>query len=321
MGDEEFTKDELEMLGEESEESEEQETDEKEEQEDEAGKEGDEEQEGDEETEEETEEEEHRDKVQERIDKVVFEKKEAERRLDILKTLGPDEFYKVYPDEKPDSSDEKKDDTEAGPLSFARASRMEVKGGEFEGQTLGEVNKENPIAAVEMYLDWRDKEQKTIEKKAADDAKIWEEAKIETDDFRVSLAKELFGKDRADLEEQEATKIEEVLEGIGDWMDKTDRFNYKLEDAYLLLNKDSIIAAAKGDGVKAMLKQLKEGDSKTVIPNKGSPGAKTGYEAFENLSADQLSGEIEGMTEKQYSNFIKDAPNSIKMKFPDIDWD
>ena len=107
---EDFSNEELEILGEDVPESEETDTEEQETPEETDTKEDDTgDADGSEETDEQAEEEESAEEdenrvPQKRVDKIVYEREETQRKLDLLKR-DPNKYYQLYPDEKPDTEE------------------------------------------------------------------------------------------------------------------------------------------------------------------------------------------------------------------------
>jgi hypothetical protein len=320
----EFTKEELEILGEDTGEEEEPASGEAGEEEEPGEGEAGEEEEG--ESGEDAEEEETA-VPQSRFDEVYGQAKESQRKLDLLQRLGPDEYYKIYPDEKPKTEGsrgaEKTTITEPVQdrvLSFQESQAMIIDGGEHHGQTLGELYKENPIAAQDIYLNYRDEQRAAIEQKKASAATQKQVIETELNEFSGGIAKQMFEKELDALSDGEAKKVDEVITSVMDWMEKSGRFHYKLEDAFMIMNKDDLLAGAKSDGAKALIKQLKVGSTPSVKANKGSGGKKTGYEAYGSMSRDELAAKVDDMSDAEFVTFSNKAPQSLKDKFGDIPW-
>jgi hypothetical protein len=259
---------------------------------------------------------------QDRFDKVYGESKESQRKLDLMTRLGREEYYKVYPDEKPHGAD---DLARMGPkydrvTRFSDAQSMVIEGGQYAGMTLGEVYKTDPMAAQDMYLDYRDDQRSASDKRATDASVQKTAVETELTDFSAGIAKEMFEKESDALSTEEGTKVDGVVQTVIDWMEKSGRFNYKLEDAYLIMNKDDLLAGAKSDGAKALVAQLKAGSTPAIQANKGSAGRPSGYAAYESMDRNELASKIESMTDAQFTTFSKDAPQSIKDKFSEIPW-
>lgn len=266
---------------------------------------------------------------QARFNEVYGQAKEAQRKLDLFKRLGPDEYYKIYPDEapKPAANAAKPDRTATvgqpaadRVLSFSEAQNMIIDGGRYDGQRLGDVYKEDPIAASDIYLNYRDEQKTAIESAKATEASRKQEIETELNQFSGSIAKQMFAKEPSALTESEAKKVDDVVVTVLDWMEQTGRYRYKLEDAFMIMSKDDLLAAAKSEGAKAIINQLKGGSTPSVKSNKGSGGRKSGFEAYESMSRDQMATRIADMSDAEFQSFSNKAPQSLKDKFSDIAW-
>lgn len=199
---------------------------------------------------------------------------------------------------------------------------MVIQGGKYDGQTLGELYKEDPVAAQDIYLNYRDEQKDAISQKKDKAEKIKQETDAELDSFSSGIAKDLFEKeDVSSLTPDEGKKVDEVVNSVLDWMDQTGRFHYKLEDAFMIMNKDDLIAGAKSDGAKALIKNLKEGSTPSIKANKGTGGKKIGYEAYGEMTQEEMASKIDAMGDVEYESFRKNAPKSLKDKYPGVDWD
>lgn len=246
-----------------------------------------------------------------RFNKVYGEMKTTTEKFDLFKRLGPDKYYEVYPDEKPE---EEPEETPDKPVSISEASHMVITGGEYDGKTLGEVAEIDPLSAMGMYDDYRDEQRK----KADNDAKLKAASETEETNFKAEQAKGLFGKEHSALTAEEQTKIDGVISGTLDWMDKTGRGGGNLFDAYYLMNRDAEISAAKGDAAANAVESITKGAVQSISGTKGS--AKTGYGAYINLSRDQMADKLESMSESEKANFYAKAPANVKNKFPELPW-
>jgi len=320
MGDEEFTKEELETLGEETE-SEEEKGQETQVDSKEKGEEETETKQTTESEEEKTEEEQKAEEIEEkenlipqsRLDQMRREKGDMERKHDLLKR-SPEEYYQLYPDEKPE--EEEKVET----VSKQEIWNMVVKGGTYDGKTLAEVHEVDALYAIDLYNDYRDELRgKQLEEKGKAD-KIREESEKEINAFSGRLSKETFNKEPDALSEEESKKIETEIGSIIDWMEKTGRGAGNIEDAYFLMNKDKILADTQGKSIQAIV-QAMQSSKVTSISNKEDRGVKTGYESDLNLTRDQLASKIDNMGDTEAEKYFKNAPAELKNKFPDLAWD
>ena len=271
-----------------------------------------------EEKEEPEEEPEKRDKVQERIDRLTWEKKEIERKHNLLLRLGPQEYYKVYPDEAP--ADFRPQQPSQPAQRQIDIGAMVVKGGEYDGMTLREVYSIDPVTATNMQNDylWQ---QKAVEVQKVARANAEAQAvNGQINDFIKGQAKELFNKeDVSSLSEAEQNKIAETLNTVADWMQKTKRGGGNLSDAFYLMQKEGILKTERAKGAEAALKAI----TKDPVPSIGSmKGASDddGFGKFMNMSDDQLADAIGDMSEAETDKFFKTAPKALQKKHPSLPW-
>lgn len=243
---------------------------------------------------------------------------ESQRKLNLFKELGADRFYELYPEEKP-AGHKPAAREEQTPTIPANMGAMVVQGGPYNGQTLNEVYQQDPAYATSMqnqYLDGQ-REKVTSVTKMREDMK--READTEITAFSDQLSTDIFGKKAGELSKEEGAKIAESIQATLDWMARTKRGAGIIADAYFLMNRENILKAAHEKGGKAALASL----TKPAIASIDTGGGKgpVGMDAFEAMTSDQLASKVEGMTEKEYAKFLKDAPASLKTKHPGLPWD
>ena len=310
MGEDEFTKEEKEILGEKDEEEE---VSEKEGEEEAEEKEG----EKEEEVEEKEEAEDTKGPVPyERFKEKLDRAKEAddlETKLDLLRT-NPEEYYKLYPDEKEEEEAEEK----LAP-SFKDAAGLVVKGGDYDGKTLAEVHAEDPFAAMDFYINYREGLSQEERERKDSESKLLTDSEDEINTFSATMAKEMFEvDDLAKLDEEQGKQISTLIDSVIKWMGETGRGGANIGDAYFLMNKDKILNDAQSKGITGLLKSA-QGHVSSVSGSK-TGGGKSGFEADINLTADQLADKLDGMDEAEYSKYIAKAPQKLRDKFPNVAW-
>ncbi len=314
MGDEEFSKEELEILGESEEESgqdtqdtsedkgESQEEESKTEQTTET------EEAETEETEQEEEEEKENMVPQSRVDQIVREREEEKRKNDLLRR-DPQAYYEKYPDEKPEEKE-----TETAQTTFADVAHMRVQGGTYNGKTLQEVYDADPFTAMAIYNDYRDEQRETQRKTVETQERLKRESEQEVNTFTEKMAHEMFGKEKDNLESKETKQLDTFIDGILNWMEETGRAN-TMADAYILMNHEEILKAAQVKSTKALIDGLSKGTVKSATTQK-SDEEKTGYGRFMEYSEQQLADHIDSLSDAEMDNFIKNAPAKLKEKHP-----
>lgn len=317
MGDEEFTKEELEILGESEEEG--QDTQDTSEETGETQEES--------ETEEstESEEKETEDKAQAkekdkenlvpqwRVDELTREKHEAKEKLDLLRR-DPQAYYEKYPDEKPEEQE-----TETATATFADVAHMRVQGGPYDGKTLQEVHEVDPFAAMGLYNDYRDAQREAKLTAKETQTRLKQESEQEINAFTDNISKQMFSKEKDKLTEKEVKEVDKYIDGILGWMEETGRAN-NMRDAEILMQHEEILKAAKVDTVKALIESLTSGTVSTVRTNKGE-GKETGYDRFMEYTVDEFAAYVSNLDEAAFKKFTKEAPQKLKDKFPQAAWD
>lgn len=305
-GEETFSDEEKEILGE------------KDEEEEVLEKEGEQEEEGEKEEEEDKEE----DKgpvPYERFKKKLDRAKEAdelETKLDLLRS-DPEEYYKQYPDEKPEERPLKEDVVQEDTIW----DRI-IQGGPYDGQRLGDVfdqGGEPARYALNLYSQERDNLK--AEQTATEDRRkqTKQEADAELDSFGTQLAQDIFEKKPDDLSKDEYTQINAIIDETLDWMEKTGRGYGNIVDGYFIKNKDKILAGEQIKGVSNVIKSTQ--DNVIHIANKKDVGTKlTGYEADMGKDATELAAKIENMNDEEAAKYFANAPEKLKQKFPSVPW-
>ncbi|MEN6423307.1 MAG: hypothetical protein ABFD76_15310 [Smithella sp.] len=265
----------------------------------------------------------------ERFKKVYGRSKELQRENEEIKTkhnlfkiLGAEKYYEIYPSEKPADFQPAKPPIKEKPVDIYA---LQVTGGEYDGYTLKEVADSDPVAAQILVNNYYEQQR---QKKEADKALQDSEAKKEAE-FRESFerekktflgerAKELFSKDK-DFTQEEINQVVKVYDNLSKWMINNKKTHYSLEDAYLIFNRDDIM---KRERTKASQDALKKATEKplSAIGNGDSNAGLTGYENVMAMSENELTSHIDKMTDKAAAKFFKEAPKSLKDKYPALPW-
>lgn len=266
------------------------------------------------------------DSVQKRIDRLTWEREENKRKLDLLKR-NPDQYYALYPEERPQERETPGRPQEPSrPPTFAEALPMVVKGGTYDGRTLQDLMESDTAveraAAYDIYNAYvRGLEQQQAEAKGRD-AEIQERVTREHDHFVASRARDLFGKDAGTLSADEQTKVEQVFNHILDQMEAKDASGktwaerngvYNPDSAYRLMTVNDQIKA----GVKAIIDSArKSGPSHIEGKAEGpSSGAGSVYDQLMQMSADKVAERLDRMSDAKVEDFWKKAPPAFLKKY------
>lgn len=245
-------------------------------------------------------------------------KAETERKLTLFKELGPEKYYEIHPGEAP--AGWKPPEKEEKPLETAIPSlgAMIVKGGPHDGKTLNEVWQEDPAYASAIQNNYLDTERRKVETEHQTNERLKRESEEEINTFTVEISKELFDKEADKLTPKEEAEIAKAIQSVLDWMGKTNRGSGKIQDAYFLMNKEKILTDAKTKGAKAALEGLKKPSIPSISPAGGA--VSSGFSAYEGMTAEQLADEVAKMSDKEAMKFFREAPQSLRAKFPSAAW-
>jgi len=273
-----------------------------------------------------------------RIKELTWEKESTKRELELIKTLGVDKYYELNPDKAPEGYKPLQGKEQATPdqspgtiqdTSPASAAKLLVNSGEYEGKTLEEVKEIDPIAAADLYINWKMEIERSNEKVRADQAKQSDleveeakQAERDIDTFKETLAKNHYGKEAvSNLSSEELNGVESALSQVLEFIKDPKNGTTNLMVAYRNVFHEKIIRDALKSGAKGLGDKLKQGPTKTVHGGAGDRPAGNRWESFEQMSENQMVNNMNGMSEKNYASFIKEAPQSLKDKFPSVDWD
>jgi len=246
------------------------------------------------------------------FDKRVGEiRTQADQKLDLLKS-DPDAYYAKYPDEKPEEKQQLADTVDEGALI--------IEGGKFDGQTLNAVFQQDPISANKIYFNYLKDQDRQAESREAEAERIKKESDAEIAEFSDSTARELFNKDFKTLTVEEFKEVEKVMGDTLSWMQQTGRGGGVIMDAHYLMNMGNQEKKAAAQGARDVIDATNKGNIKVITSDVPGSDGLTGYEAYEAMSPDQLADEMDGWTEDKYNKFLKEAPKSLKKKYPDIPW-
>jgi hypothetical protein len=258
----------------------------------------------------------------ERFKKVIYkektalqEKEQINNKLNLFKQLGAEEYYKVYPGEKP--SDFKPKETEPT-TTEEDFNSMVVNGGKYHGQTIGDVAQVDPVAASLMVNNYLEGKRATVEAETRKHTEFQNSFIAEKNSFCLSRAKEMFGKEN-DFTPEEIDQVNGEYKKLSDFMIAQKIAHYRMEDAYLLMNKDKIIKSAQIKSAKAAIDEATK-KAPGSIGNGDSNAGLTGFEAVLSMSEDALMKHIDKMSDRDQTKFYKDAPKAMREKYPSLPW-
>ncbi len=247
----------------------------------------------------------------ERFRKIYYEAQEGIRtkeKLHLLKTLGPEKFYEVHPEEKPD--DYVPLGQKVNPLDM-RATYPQPDH-PYQGLTLREIMKQDPEEGTNLLRNYE-----IVQRGKGDTRKReFEETAAEANEFASIVAKEMFSKDSLDaLTLEEAETIKGLIDSTYQWGVTNGKQKYRLSDVWRLKNKADPVKQEKA------LKSLEKKPAVKSIGSGGGSAGLSGFEAYEAMTEDELTTTIDKMPDKKAAEFFKKAPDSLRKKYPKIPWD
>ncbi len=250
-------------------------------------------------------------------------KAEIDRKYNLLKELGTEKYYEIYPDEAPAGwkPPEKDNGTNEGTVttpSTQNMGEMVVQGGPHNGKTLNEVWKEDPAYAASLQNQYLDSDRKKVEMERQTSERLKKESEDEVSKLTADLAKELFGKEPEKLNPGEEKEVMKTIQSVFDWMAKTNRGGAILADAFFLMNREKHLTDAKTKGGKEALESLKRSVPGSITAGGGS--SVGGLSAYEGMTPDELAVIVDKMSDKEALKFLKEAPSALKAKYPSIPW-
>jgi hypothetical protein len=241
---------------------------------------------------------------------------EANRRLNLFKELGAEKYYDLYPDEKPANYAPPVKPEAAAEAPVEDFNTMIVNGGKYNGWQLGDVAKEDPIAASLMLNNYLEQNRSVKEQESKRQADFQQNFEQERNQFCFNRAKELFNKSD-NFTDAEKAQVVKVYEDLSKWMIANKKSHYNMEDAYALMNKDKIIESKVAEASKAAIEKLTKPGAKS-IGTVSTDGKPTGFESYLAMTEGQLEDAIDKMTDKEFKAFLKDAPKELRDKHPGI---
>jgi hypothetical protein len=248
-----------------------------------------------------------------RFSKVYAEKAEAQTKLDLLKKLGTEKYYELYPDERPEEAPAAAAPGPAKIPTRKEAGNLQVTGGEYSGKSLEELYQLDYAAAEDLYQDYVS----GIKQQASAQESEQQTVQQELNEFGEARAKEVFGKALNQLDKDQAAQIELLADTVSKWMVETGRGGGLIEDAFFLMNKDGLLEKSNQKALKSLVKTLKGGAPPSVSSRQTASGNGT-YGKYMAMSVDELANTFADMTEDQQANFLKKAPKAFREKHPKL---
>lgn len=247
-------------------------------------------------------------------------KVEIENKFKLFRTVGPEKYYSMFPNEAPAGGYKPPAPTRipAQPDPLDLVAQYPDPSHQYHGMTLRDIYNVDAAEGRRLERGW-EQVQRTAERTEAERRQsLIRESEEEINTFTADFAREHYGKEAKELSAQQETEISKVIQDTLDWMKKTGRGGGVLADAYFVMNREQILEGERKKAGKKALEALKQ----PSIPSIGGGGrASAGsMSAYESMSADQLAEAIANMEDRAALAFLKNAPETLKAKYPGIPW-
>jgi hypothetical protein len=262
-----------------------------------------------------------------RFSEVYREAKEGERtkeKFDLYKRLGPEAYYKAFPDEKPQEEtapaerpSPRQPNVDIGALKVIYPDNVPPDQRIHEGMTLRELYSVDPVMATQLQNGFLDQQRREAEAEVSKTETFRKEASAEIETFAGSIATELFGKEAKALSKEEEGKVAGTIQSVLDWMSKTHRGGGIIADAYKLMTMEEKLNNAKTKTATAVVDSLR----KTPVGHIGSGPSTQAADNFESMTETQLSETVSEMSDSKKEEFYKKASPALRKKFPSWPWD
>ena len=256
-------------------------------------------------------------------------KREAQtkqEKFDLFRQLGAEEYYRIYPAEKPEGWKPKEE--RATPVQTGQVDPLKLvfnaqdPNHPYNGITLEQIKEQDPFFANVLYNDWRDAQRAEADKARQVEDNTRAQEASEANSFGLDRANEFISelypttKSYDDLTEAQQKVIDGKVTALGEkvvqWQSKTRRLHLSFNDAYKIMTHDESIKKAKELGARSTIDSLtqKKGVA-SIDTGKGALERDNSYSAMEKWTDDQLMKHIDGLNEAAYKKFEKEAPPAI----------
>jgi len=258
-----------------------------------------------------------------RFEKLYWQQKEQERKLELLRTQGAEAYYKEFPDEAPEGytptpeGQDAQDPDQADPLMGLGESP--INGGPYDGWTLNQVYEVNPAAGNILLFNHIATIQGEAEAKEAADKQYVTDAENEATALSNTLAQDIFGvKELAALKPDQAQKVDAEVTRTIEWMQKENKLHLNVSDAYYLMERDNIIKKARTEGAKETIAAISRPSVPSIKVGTGTQAPSS--DLLDEMTEDELADYIGALSERQYEAFMRNASPTLRNKLPDLPW-
>jgi len=252
------------------------------------------------------------------------ENEELKTKQTLFKKLGPDQYYKMHPEEAPEGYQPKQapaQSTAVLPIDDPRILEMKVNGGLYDGMTLNDVLDTNRDHGLKIYSKYVVTASEAISRQRDAQTKTQTEQENAVKSFGANRAKELFGlEDTSKMTPEQTTQITKIGQEVINWQVLNDKLHMDWEDAYRLMNHDKLIKAAEERGASKTFKELQKAGPGSINTGSGGGAKPSEWDEIARMDDQALGKHIDSLDDAKMQKFLKEAPASIRAKHPGICW-
>jgi hypothetical protein len=258
-----------------------------------------------------------------RFEKLYWQQKEQERKLELLRTQGPEAYYKEFPDEAPEGYQPTPEGWDGQGLDqtdpLMGLGESPINGGPYDGWTLNQVYEVNPAAGNILLFNHLATIHGEAEAKEAADRQYVTDAENEATALSNTLAQELYGvKELAALKPDQVQKVDAEVTRTIEWMQKENKLHLNVSDAYYLMERENIIKKARTEGAKETIASITRPSVPSIRVGTGTQAPSS--DLLDDMTEDELADYIGALSERQYEAFMRNASPTLRSKLPDLPW-
>lgn len=246
-----------------------------------------------------------------RTGQIWFEKKEVERKLDLLRT-NPEAYYEAYPEDRPQTP------REAPQQGYQSMGELLIQGGPYEGWTLNQVYQEDPAEATRMQNEYIEsiRSQKQQEQEA--NSRLMQEVEKDARELSNDISKEFYNGDYDSLNDVDKKKVDDKVFEVATWMQKTGRGGGIARDAYFLMNRENLLKSEREKGAKGTIDAL---SNRSTVPSINAGRGTGGNGSLESMSKEAFETLVGNMGASDFQTLMASKSPALRAKYPGLPWD
>jgi hypothetical protein len=189
----------------------------------------------------------------------------------------------------------------------------------FHGKTLGQIYAVDPqeAFAIDPYragLIQHDELNKESAAARAHEEGV-EQIRNEQNEFRNEFAKEAFEADFTKLDAKRQGEVDSMLDRVQTWMMDNKKYGITISEAYYLMDR----AGQTGKALKKVMDAAQRGGVRTVKSTRDS-AMDTSEANMAKWDNKTMSDHLDGLSDSQFTSFMKTAPKAVRRAFPSLPW-